>query len=251
MRIIAEIGIHHGGDIRRAEELIASAAACGATDVKIQYFTERDLAGRQKATGWPALKMYTLQAEKISELWAFANGACHVELGVSFFGLDGVNAFRRHGGELDWAKIPACRSANEYMIRAARELLRPMVVSYYPNHEIHSVHADGADIALHCTDQYPTPDAELYLARIYTLPQAFGTVGWSCHAEARPMKTPWLACLAYAAGARVFEFHFMDDKVTKVPKGHIEWADQQVSLNPALLANTIQELEKCAKVMGG
>ena len=56
MRVIAEIGLHHGGNVRRAEDLITSAAACGVQAVKLQYFTEQDLRERPKGTGWDMLE---------------------------------------------------------------------------------------------------------------------------------------------------------------------------------------------------
>lgn len=115
------------------------------------------------------------------------------------------------------------------------------MVSYYPTQEI--VYR-GVHTALHCTNLYPTPDTDLHLGRISTFPDLGAPVGWSCHAEPRAIRTPELACLAYAAGARVFEFHFRDDKVP------LDSPDYGVSLWPALLANTVQELRKCAEVMG-
>ena len=42
--IIAEIGVNHDGDVRKAKELILEAKACGASAVKFQSFSAESLA---------------------------------------------------------------------------------------------------------------------------------------------------------------------------------------------------------------
>lgn len=242
MRIIAEIGLHHGGDVRRCEEIISSAAACGATDVKLQYFTREDLRGRPKGAGWDVLERYALKATQISNMRAFAGGCCHVELGCSFFGVAGVRQFRDMRGCIDWAKIPAPQTSNSELVQEVRALGYPMVLSFYPHSAIENV--ANEDTILHCTSKYPTPDDQLNLGLISTLPRIASDYGWSCHADARHPTSAELACLAYAAGARVFEFHYRDDSVPS------DSPDYEVSLWPDLLAYTVQQLRRCAEIVG-
>lgn len=243
-RVIAEIGLHHGGSIRRAEELIASASACGCDAVKLQYFTEADMRGRAKVAGWDVLKKFYLNPRQMANLHAFANGACKVEFGLSFFGMDGVRRYAQTQRDaLDFVKIPAPQGSNaelRHMICA--QFLCPVVISYYPESALATTHEHTA---LHCTRGYPTPDTELNLKCISTMPQDYmPAIGWSCHAEARHPVSSELACLAYAAGARVFEFHYRDDTVG------LESPDYAVSLWPDLMAYTIQQLRRCAAIMG-
>lgn len=243
MRIIAEIGLHHGGDYERAQEIIASAAACGATDVKLQYYTREDLHGRPKGAGWDVLKKYAMSAERISSLRAFAGGCCRIELGCSFFGIHGVRRFRETcGAMIDWAKIPAPQTSNRELVQEVRSLGYPMVLSFYPHSAIENV--ANEDTILHCTSKYPTPDDQLHLGLISTLPRIASEYGWSCHADARHPTSAELACLAYAAGARVFEFHYRDDSVPA------DSPDYEVSLWPDLLAYTVQQLKRCAEIVG-
>jgi sialic acid synthase SpsE len=241
MRIVAEIGLHHGGDFRRCEDIIASASACGSTDVKLQYFTREDLLGRAKGAGWDVLSRYALKPWQVSNLRATA-GHCGLELGVSFFGVNGARSFREACGDVDWCKIPAPQSQDRQLVEEVRALGRPMVLSFYPDQDICNTCND--DVALHCTRGYPTPDAALALGRISTLPKIFKGIGWSCHADARHPTSAELACLAYAAGARWFEFHFRDDLV------HTDSPDYDVSLWPDLMAYTVQQLKRCAEIVG-
>lgn len=240
-KVIAEIGLHHGGDIERAKELILSAKQCGADAVKFQFFTERDLDGRAPGYGWKALKQFALEVGDLRALNVFAHEN-EIDFGCSFFGQYGINFASSAGLSLDFVKIPAPQSNSQAIIDSAELHFRfsDLIVSYYPTQQI--VCRDR-HIALHCTSGYPTPDEDLRLGRISTFPDECVSVGWSCHAEPRALRTPELACLAYAAGARVFEFHYRDDKTTESSP------DYCVSLWPALLANTVQELRRVEVVM--
>jgi sialic acid synthase SpsE len=235
--------LHHGGSIDRAEDIIVSASRMGATDVKLQYFTERDLIGRTRGHGWDVLARYALSPSAITELQAFAAGQCGVEMGVAFFGIHGARTFRDACGAADWCKIPGNLSHDRKLVEEVRALGKPMVLSFYPHACIENTCND--DVALHCTTTYPTADDRLYLGLIGTLPKMiFKEVGWSCHADARFPTSAELACLAYACGARWFEFHYRDDSVpTDSP-------DYDVSLWPDLLAYTITQLKKCAEIVG-
>jgi N,N'-diacetyllegionaminate synthase len=244
MEIIAEIGLHHGGSAHRAEEIIASARACGCDAVKLQFFTAKDLAGRPKGAGWDVLQRYYLRPRQIQTIAAFAD-YLDLEFGCSFFGVDGVREFAKYAGCLDFAKVPAPQS--DEVARAISGYGLPVMRSVYPERDIMSGWVDdckGEVTFLHCTPKYPTPDEELNLNCIHSLPKD-APCGWSCHAEARHPMTAELACLSYAAGSRVFEFHFRDDAV--LPGS----PDYDVSVWPDLMAYTIQQLKKCAKIMGG
>jgi sialic acid synthase SpsE len=188
------------------------------------------------------LAKYALKPKQISSLRAFAGGCCRVELGCSFFGLHGVRQFRNNGGEIDFAKVPATQTSNRELVQEIRGMGCPMILSFYPSSAIDNV--ANEDTILHCTDGYPTWDDHLYLRWITNLPKIASAYGWSCHADARHPTTAELACLALAAGASVFEFHFRDDAVGG------DSPDYAVSLWPDLMAYTTQQLYRCQKIMG-
>lgn len=206
MYIIAEIGLHHGGDVVAAERLIRSAADAGADAVKFQFFTEEDLEGRPPETGWEALKKYELTISELRHLSCVAVDCC-VDCGLSVFGGDGFGIIRRSlMGELDFLKIPAPQAMT----------LGPVVFEYGPwDKPVYcSTYRDHAELArafqrenwwiLHCTPKYPTPWGELGLGPIGSP----GVCGWSCHAAMSYAEQG--AMLATALGATVLEFHFMD-----------------------------------------
>jgi len=225
-RIIAEIGLHHWQSRRRALQLISAAVDSGATDVKFQYFTAPDLAGRPQSCGWHALWKYALKAEHLNGLREAAN-KLGARFGCSFFGLDGVRTFRDAGGRLDWAKVPAPLAVDDAVTDAVRELGVPLVRSFYGTATFAGIVA--GDTLLHCTSAYPTPDGELLLDRIARLPAASEFRGWSCHAVPRDGDTVRLAMKARAYGAGVFEFHFRDHDVPE------QSFDYGVSVWPELL----------------
>ena len=45
VKIIAEIGVNHNGDVGLAKEMIAAAAACGADHAKFQIFDPKAIVG--------------------------------------------------------------------------------------------------------------------------------------------------------------------------------------------------------------
>jgi N,N'-diacetyllegionaminate synthase len=202
VQIIAEIGIHHQGDFQQAKRLIESAHEARANAVKLQYFTEADLEYR-KDDSWHKLQRYYLGESEHRQLRDIAR-QLGMKYGVSFFGTYG---FRQWSSDIDFVKIPSPQSRDnadlcELVQRTCR---KPVYCSIYTG-EREPFQAAQLDWNLmHCTPKYPTPWNELNL----DLAGTWG--GWSCHAERD------YACgaaqLAYAAGARIFEFHFRDEGV--------------------------------------
>ncbi len=227
-RIIAEIGLHHRGRVTRAEDLIASAACHGATDVKLQYFTEADLAGRPAGAGWDVLSGCALRAEQIGQLREHAV-SCGVSMGCSFFGLAGVRKMLDSGVQPCWGKVPAPQSVDDAVTEAVRGLGVPLVRSFY--HTATFARVVSGDTLLHCTAGYPTPDDELHLERIARLPAMPSLRGWSCHAAPRDGALQKLAVRAQSYGAEVFEFHFRDHAVPA------DSFDYGVSVWPELLCD--------------
>ena len=88
---------------------------------------------------------------------------------------------------------------------------------------------------LHCTTEYPAPSADINLAAMDTLHQAFGLpVGYSDHSEGIAVSVA-----AVARGARLVEKHFTLDKALQGP-------DHKASLEPAdlkLLVDSIRSVE--------
>jgi N-acetylneuraminate synthase/N,N'-diacetyllegionaminate synthase len=202
VQIIAEIGVHHQGDVKQAERLLESAHEAGADAVKFQFFTEADLDYRKDGS-WDKLNRYYLCELEHRHLRDKAR-KLGMKYGVSFFGTHG---WEQWSSDIDFVKIPAPQSRdNAYLCELVQRTCRiPVYCSIYTG-EREPFQAAQLDWNLmHCTPKYPTPWEELNL----DLAGVWG--GWSCHA--RPDEITTAAGIAYAAGARIFEFHFADEQV--------------------------------------
>lgn len=105
--------------------------------------------------------------------------------------------------------------------------------------------ADGQQILkekvslLHCTTEYPAPDAEVNLRCIQTLKQAFDLpVGYSDHTRGIGV-----SIAAVALGAQIVEKHFTLDKNLPGP-------DHKASLEPAELNQWVEEIRRVEKALG-
>lgn len=92
---------------------------------------------------------------------------------------------------------------------------------------------------LHCTSQYPCPDAEVNLKAIATLAHSFQLpVGYSDHSDGLLVPVA-----AVALGATIIEKHFTLDRSLPGP-------DHQASLTPDELAKMVEQIRRVEKLLG-
>lgn len=243
---IAEVGINHNGDMAIAKRMIVAAKAAGADAVKFQTFKAEEFCG-------DAGQSFTYQSQGMSvtesmlamfrryefppENWHEIKNYCQ-EVGITFFSTPqnpsdlelllqtGVPALKI--GSDDFTNLP--------LIRTFIESQLPLVLSCGMS-DLAEVHQaleaacwfDGYPVALMlCTSQYPTPPADVNIAKLTTLQQAFPglLVGFSDHTQG-----VLAASLAVSRGARIFEKHFTlskdlpgpDHWFSEDPTGLAEW----------------------------
>lgn len=251
--VIAEIGVNHDGEVGRALELVAAAAAAGADAVKLQHFRPgrllaagAGLASYQKRSERDAASMLGRLTLTLEELASVRDAARRRGLAVvaTPFSLEDVSELGEVG--LDAVKIASPDVVNVPLLEAAAGLGVPMLVSTGAASldEVAAaavlLHRHGAASALlQCVSSYPTPDEEAALSGIGVLASEFRLpVGYSDHTT-----STHTGAMAVAAGACVLEKHLTYDRGASGP-------DHAASLDPQGFTEYVVETRWAASVMG-
>lgn len=225
--IIAEVGINHNGELKRALDMVAVAKRAGADAVKFQTFKAGEFVGDPAQT-----YTYNSQGREVTEsmlamfsryelsrdAWFVIKSECDRQ-GIVFLStpqnrsdLDllleiGVPAVKV--GSDDFTNIPLLRS---YALTGL-----PLILScgmadlgeVYRSLECVGALEGYPTVLLLCTSQYPAPLSDVNLSKLATLRAAFPTItlGFSDHTQGSVV-----AAVATAFGAAVFEKHFTLDR---------------------------------------
>ena len=223
-KIIAEIGINHGGCLDTAKNMCELAAKAGADIIKTQmHIPDEEMSAAAKSLipshcnesifeimencALPIDKEYELK-QFIEQLGVeylctpFSAEAAHI-LGKEFR----VNSFKIGSGECN----------NNHVLRAAISYGKPLIISTGMNtlescaktYDLVTADLGQTVVLMHTTNIYPTPRELVRLGGITELQDIAGInyVGLSDHTVNN------LACLgAVALGAVLLERHFTDSK---------------------------------------
>ncbi|MEM6458976.1 MAG: N-acetylneuraminate synthase family protein [Planctomycetota bacterium] len=250
--VIAEVGVNHDGDPRKAARLIHAAADAGADAVKFQLFrpdrllsAEARLAAYQDGRAEDAatlLEHLTLTADELRGLRDTADAAGLAFLVTPFSPAD-VDDLAAVG--VDAVKIASPDAVNPPLLDAAAALGRPVLVSTGTcdldelDHAADVARATGGAL-LHCVSAYPTPEDDAALGGIAALRDRFPgvPVGYSDHTAALDT-----GALAVAAGACVLEKHLTHDRAAAGP-------DHAASVEPGGLAAYTAAARRAAAMLG-
>lgn len=256
--IIAEAGVNHNGSLPLALQLVDAAAAAGADFVKFQTFKADKLVTKSGATAeyqktncnadsqLEMLRNLELKEEDFKTIADYCR-----ERGIGFlstpFDKESTDFLLSLG--MEYMKIPSGEITNlPYLRHIARSGI-PVIVSTGMS-SLGDVEAalqvfsdagytDDMITLLHCNTQYPTPYADVNLAAMTTLRNAFGVnVGYSDHT--RGIEVPLAAT---ALGATVIEKHFTLDKSLPGP-------DHVASLDPRELKAMVEGVRNVAAAIG-
>jgi sialic acid synthase SpsE len=242
VRIIAEAGENHLGDIDRAAEMVRLAAASGADFIKFQSFDERDLAPHVASDTRAWIRRVQLSEDDHHRLHAEA-----ARQGIAFLST-AVNC--------RWAAILRDLGCRRVKL-ASLSLTNQALLEYAGRHFDEVFLSTGMGVVeeidaalaalgsrtrvtlLHCVSQYPTPDRDASLLTVPYLRERFGcSVGYSDHTIGT------VACLAACAiGAELIEKHFTLDKT-------LEGTDHVLSADPAELAVIAHGCRRIAGMLG-
>lgn len=193
VKIIAEVGINHNGDIEVAKKLIMLAKVAGCDYVKIQkrnpdICVPEEQKNKPKKTPWGNMtyleykKRIEFNEEQIVELLEYSNN-----LGINFFASvwdkDSVDIMSKY---CDIGKIPSALITNYELCRYARKKFKKLIISTGMSTEdevTNSWLASEPDVIMHTNSTYPTPVSELNLRYITYLKKKYGNceIGYSGH----------------------------------------------------------------------
>lgn len=242
VRVIAEAGENHLGDMDRALEMVRLAAASGADFVKFQSYAEDDLriGTADETRAW--IRRVQLS---IDDHWRLRDEA--EKRGIGFLST-AVN--------VRWATVlrdMGCRTikmaslslTNHELLRFAGENFDEVFLSTGMGDvgeidaAIEAVGSSPQLTILHCVSEYPAPDAHASLLSVPYLRQRYDCgVGYSDHTVGT------VACLAACAlGAELIEKHFTLDKT-------LEGSDHILSADPAEMAAITHGCRRIAVMLG-
>jgi len=248
--IIAEAGINHDGDMKKAKMLIDAAANCGADVVKFQtHLPECEMlpqAPTADYVGEPLfelLKRVELSRKDHIELKDYATdkGILFLSTPFSREAVDlleelGVEAYKVGSGEM--TNLPLL----EYIAAKGKPILLSTGMST-PDEVKESVtflrRFTESLVILHCVSSYPARYEDLNLSFIRRLKKEFGLpVGISDHSVGI-----YSALAAVALGTCVVEKHFTIDRDWPGP-------DQKASITPPEMAELVKGIRAIEKALG-
>jgi len=255
--IIAEAGVNHDGDLKKAKKLIDIAKDAGADCVKFQTWITEEIITKdtkqaeyqvkntgKKESQYEMIKKLELSFEQFVELKNYSDkkkilflSTPDDESSVDFLDGLGVEAFKIGSGEI----------TNLFILKRIAKKGKPIIMSTGMatiteiQDAISIIYNTGNKklALLHCTSQYPTKFEDVNLNAMITLKNIFNTIiGYSDHTEG--ILVPQIAV---SMGAKIIEKHFTYDKNALGP-------DHRCSLNPNELKEMITDIRKVELIMG-
>ena len=259
VKIIAEAGVNHNGDIELAKRLIEEAAQAGADMIKFQTFTASKVISRsapkakyQKVT--TDKEESQLEMAKKLELDSKAHRLLQAhsqKMGLQFlstpFDLDAVDLLVSLG--LKIFKIPSGEITNLPLLKKVGGLRAEIFLSTGMAclGEIESAievliqagTSKNLITVLHCNTEYPTPMSDVNLLAMQTIQKALQVnIGYSDHTLGIEVPTA-----AVAIGATVIEKHFTLDRQLPGP-------DHQGSAEPREFKEMVKAIRNIELALG-
>ncbi len=245
VKIIAEIGVNHGGNLDTAHELICQAAKAGASAVKFQTFecTKLDPPGERREM----LRKLQLSHADHHDLKKQADD-WDIEFISTSFDVDSLR-FLVDDLKVKTLKIASGNLDNVPLLEAAALSGCHVILStgmattddiFRGGNRIFAGTGGSSLTLLHCTSAYPTPLEAVNLNAMVKMAEVFGacSVGLSDHTEGIA-----IALAAAALGAVVIEKHLTLDRTMPGP-------DHRVSLEPDQFAAMVRGIRDIEKAMG-
>lgn len=258
VRIIAEIGVNHGGDLDSALRLCSAAKNSGADVAKFQFFRAQDLVTKNaKLARYQVphshyksqLKLLEGLELSVADLQILKNYCQSIDIGfmVSVFSEDDLEILSELS--LEEVKIPSGEICNLPLLRAVAKSDLQVILSTgmtTPDEVERAVfelksRRENEDFltVLHCNSMYPPPDGAINLRGISFLRDTLGVVvGFSDHSIGRVA-----AVGAVALGAKVIEKHLTLDNELSGP-------DHLASAVPEEFHAMVQDIRRLEQMLG-
>lgn len=257
IRIIAEAGVNHNGNLESAKKLALAAKEAGADIVKFQTFIpellvteqaakaeyQKEMTGRNESQ-INMLRKLALPLDSFADLKEYCDN-----IGIAFLStaFDQVSAEILHSLGCTLWKIPSGEITSLPLIRQIAAYHGEAIIStgmcriQEIRDAVDVFHTNGCEriTLLHCTTAYPAPYDQINLKAIQTLRQEFALpVGFSDHSQGIAMPVA-----AAAMGCSVIEKHFTLDHNMPGP-------DHRASLEPYELCQMVQAVRQVEAAMG-
>ena len=252
--IIAEVGINHEGDIKKAIRMVYDAYLAGAECVKFQCHVIDDEMTLEAQNTIPAQctdSIYSImercalrpdedaQIKKLTESLGMTYLCTPFSRAASNLLEDmGVKAYKIGSGECN----------NYPLVEHIAKFKKPVILSTGMN-DIKSIkisvdilRRENCPLALlHCTSMYPTPYKKVRLGALLELQQNFPgcIIGLSDHSWGN-----YTSFASVALGASIIEKHFTSDKLWEGP-------DIDISIDPLELSDLIKGSSAIHAALGG
>jgi N,N'-diacetyllegionaminate synthase len=259
VRIIAEAGVNHNGDLGIGKCLVEVAATSGADFVKFQTFSADKLVTpetkvaeyQNNVFGKENTQLKLLRKLELSENQHFELKKKCLELNINFmstaFDLENADFLKELGQEI--FKIPSGEITNLPLLRHIGKFKKEIILSSGASNM--SEISDALEVlisagtplnkitVLHCTSAYPANVDEVNLLAMQSISSEFGVnVGYSDHTIGIEV-----AIAAVALGARIIEKHFTISR-------DLEGPDHKASLEPAELKQMVESIRNIEKALG-
>lgn len=261
IKVIAEIGSNHNGDVALAKKMIDVAVECGADAVKFQTFksealvsTYAPMASYQKnnlgveESQLEMLRKLELSQSDYMKLFAYADFK-GVEMfstpfdipSVDFLTGLGMKVIKIPSGEI--TNLPFLEHISQLPVQDKHIILSTGMASLEEIKaavEVLGMNSSKMTI-LHCNTNYPSPDEDVNLRAIMQLHEIFPQydIGLSDHTPG--VVAPLIAC---GMDITMVEKHFTLSKDLPGP-------DHKMSLEPKDLRNLVQAIRRAELMLGG
>jgi sialic acid synthase SpsE len=250
--VMAEIGINHEGDFKKAVRMVDDAYSVGCECVKFQSHIVEDemipnkvVPGNTTETIWDIMVRCTLSEEEEFRLKEYVESKGMIYLCTPF---SRAAADRLENMGVCAYKIGSGECNNYPLVKHIASFGKPVILStgmndiasIKPSVEIFRT-ANIPFTLLHCTSMYPTPYEKVRLNALKDLSQQFpdAVIGLSDHSMMN-----YTCFAAVALGARILEKHFTSDKTWPGP-------DVPISIDPPELKDLIKGSEAIYMALGG
>ena len=211
MKIIAEIGWNHMGDMNLAKKMIDSAVKNGADICKFQTWSEKKL-GKGSWDNDERREIYK-KAELSKAQHVELNNYCKtkkVKFLSSVFDNDGINIMSSISSEM--VKIASQELYNLNLISACLEKFDKVIISTGASKweeilKLTKIKNKEKIIVMHCVSSYPCKPENVNMPKMKKLQEFFSVVGYSGHYAGIDD-----AIIALCNGAEYIEKHFTTDR---------------------------------------
>lgn len=238
IEIIAEVGINHGGDIKKAYRLIDAAYLAGADTVKFQT-VNADITYKKED---PFYQIYK-ETEFAMPEWISLRNYILFDKRMNFLStpgdMDSVNLLSSIG--MERFKVASDKAEDVEFVNYIMSRRREVIVSMGKLNKFIEVkrlverYKELPQLIFHCVSKYPTPAREANFQLLRELVHGGYPVGYSDHVVGIES-----AIVAVSLGAQAIEKHLkLDDNCVDAP----------VSLNPIQFNEMVRAIRNVEQML--